>query len=249
MTTELMQQSGEVVAASESASFLHMIERASRDPSVDVDKMERIMAMHERMLSKQAEVAFNTALAEMQTKLPELPENGKIKNKTGQVQSTYVLWEDMNKIIKPILSEHGFSLTFRTGNEGAITTVTGVLRHRQGHSDECTMQLPRDDSGSKNSVQGIGSSTAYGKRYTASALLNLTSRGEDDDGAGGKGMGESTLVNWETRINDCKSIAELEGVWSEATAATTKARDVASHETLRGIVLAKRKALLAEGKK
>ena len=34
----------------------------------------------------------------------------------------------------------------------------------------------------KNAVQAIGSSVSYGKRYTASLLLNLTTRGEDDDG-------------------------------------------------------------------
>jgi hypothetical protein len=31
-------------------------------------------------------------------------------------------------------------------------------------------------------VQAVGSSTSYGKRYTAFALLNITSTGEDDDG-------------------------------------------------------------------
>jgi hypothetical protein len=44
------------------------------------------------------------------------------------------------------------------------------------------MILPHDSTGSKNAVQAVGSSTSYGKRYTACALLNITSRGEDDDG-------------------------------------------------------------------
>ena len=49
------------------------------------------------------------------------------------------------------------------------------------------MVLPYDSTGSKNTVQSIGSSTSYGKRYTAAALLNLTARGEDDDAAAGGG--------------------------------------------------------------
>ena len=44
------------------------------------------------------------------------------------------------------------------------------------------MPFPIDTSGSKNAIQAVGSSISYGKRYTAGALLNLTSRGEDDDG-------------------------------------------------------------------
>src|SRR5690606_9193784 len=61
---------------------------------------------------------------------------------------------------------------------------------RDGHSEETTIFLPADTSGSKNSVQAVGSSTSYGKRYTASALLNITTRGEDDDGRAA-GAGET----------------------------------------------------------
>ena len=42
-----------------------------------------------------------------------------------------------------------------------------------------------DSTGSKNNVRAIGSSISYGKRYAASALLNITTRGEDDDGKAG----------------------------------------------------------------
>jgi hypothetical protein len=63
--------------------------------------------------------------------------------------------------------------------------TTGVLAHRDGHSEQTELSLPTDTSGSKNAVQAVGSSTSYGKRYTAFALLNITSTGEDDDGQAG----------------------------------------------------------------
>jgi hypothetical protein len=47
------------------------------------------------------------------------------------------------------------------------------------------MTLPLDTSGSKNNVQAVGSSTSYGKRYTATLLLNIRTKGEDDDGHAG----------------------------------------------------------------
>src|SRR6202043_3736939 len=81
---------------------------------------------------------------------------------------------------------------------GDLIVVTGVLSHRDGHAEETTMLLPADISGGKNPLQAIGSSTSYGKRYTAGALLNITSRGEDDDGwAGGAkviGLAQSTAL-------------------------------------------------------
>jgi hypothetical protein len=61
--------------------------------------------------------------------------------------------------------------------------VTGVLA-RSGHREETTITLQHDSTGSKNPVQAVGSTNSYGKRYTAFLLLNIVSRGEDDDGAG-----------------------------------------------------------------
>lgn len=172
---------------SEADAILGVIERASRDPQVDMDKMERLIAMRERLRAIDAETRFNAALAEMQDELPVIEERGKIDIGRGKPQA-YALWEDINEAIKPVLARHGFSLTFRTGEAENRVIVTGILRHRGGHKEETTMKLPVDTSGSKNAVQAVGSSTSYGKRYTAAALLNLTSRlaeDKDDDGNAG----------------------------------------------------------------
>jgi hypothetical protein len=177
-----------VPALSESAAIIQVIERAAMNPNVDIDKMERLLQMQERIMERNARSAYSTALAEMQPHLPVITERGKIvvRDKVTKeiTQSTgYALWEDINEAIKPVLAEYGFALSFKTGvmPDGKIT-VTGILSHRQGHQEETTMALPHDSTGSKNAVQAVGSSTSYGKRYTASALLNITSRGEDDDG-------------------------------------------------------------------
>lgn len=180
------QQTNDVqVADQESETLLSIIKGAASNPQVDIDKMERLLAMHERIVARDAKAQYFSALAEMQTELPVISERGKIKNNSGGVQSTYALWEDVNEAIRPVLTRFGFALSFRCGNEGDNIKVTGVLSHRGGHYEETTMLLPADKSGSKNVVQSVGSSTSYGKRYTACALLNLTSKGEDDDGQKG----------------------------------------------------------------
>ena len=43
------------------------------------------------------------------------------------------------------------------------------------------MNFPFDTSGGKNNIQAAGSAISYGKRYTMSALLNITTHDEDDD--------------------------------------------------------------------
>lgn len=165
-----------------SGGLLGVIARAARDPGVDIDKMERLLEMQERVLAREAKTAYAVALAELQPRLPIISERGKILNRENKVQSTYAFWEDVNEQIRPMLSEAGFSLSFRTGKSGNDITVTGVLTHKDGHSEETTISLPADGSGNKNAVQAVASSTSYGKRYTAFALLNITTKGEDDDG-------------------------------------------------------------------
>ena len=162
-------------------ALVSVIERAAYSKDVDVEKMERLLAMQERILARDAVMQFNTAMAEMQSELPEVSERGQIKV-NGQVRSTYATFEDINDAVKPILQRHGFAMTFRTEVKDNQITVTGVLMHRAGHREETSLPLPSDTSGSKNTVQAIGSSVSYGKRYVMSALLNITTRGEDDDG-------------------------------------------------------------------
>lgn len=161
----------------ESSAVLSMIARAASDPNTDMDKMERLMAMHERMCAQQAKTAYSEALSQMQAELPSIGERGKAD------RYMFALWEDINTAIKPFLQKHGFALSFRTDTADKVT-VTGVLSHRAGHSEETTITLPADPSGNKNAVQAVASSVSYGKRYTAGALLNLTSHGEDDDAFG-----------------------------------------------------------------
>lgn len=190
--------------ANEAVGLLPMIERAARDPNVDVDKMERLMSMMERVEQRHAEASFAADLAEMQDELPSIGERG---NAAGRY--TYALWEDINAAIKPVLKRHGFALSFRTDFSDGIS-VTGVLSHKGGHKIETTIKLPADSSGNKNAVQAVASSVSYGKRYTASALLNLTSHGEDDDAFAA--VSDYDITAWRDAIADAVSRADLDSI-------------------------------------
>lgn len=219
-------------AASESAAVLSVIERMATNPEIDISKLEKLMEMHERIVARNAKSAYAAALAEMQAEMPEIEERGKITvrkkdasgERTGDVQQAtpYALWEDINAAIKPVMAKHGFALSFRTGQsvDGRVT-VTGILMHREGHQEETTMILQHDTTGSKNAVQAIGSSTSYGKRYTAAALLNLTSRDgleSDDDGTAAaaprpKTQSRDVDAQMRAEIDACSTVEELQRLW------------------------------------
>lgn len=172
-------------------SMFELIMRAVKDPACDPSKMAQLLELSRQVRADDAKAAYTSALVALKPLLPVIDRKGRITitdkaDRSKVIQSTpYALWEDIDAALTPILHQHGFVLTFRCGSTGAPehrVTVTGVLSHEMGHSEETTMTLPLDTSGSKNNVQAVGSSTSYGKRYTAGLLLNLRTKGEDDDG-------------------------------------------------------------------
>ena len=190
---ELIQhEAAPVPPPSHAITILEIVQRAAADPQTDVGKMERLLGMARQMKFDEARAAYIKAMVRMKPLLPVIDRKGRITitdkaDRSKVIQSTpYALWEDIDEKISPVLASHGFSLTFRSGvgQDGKIT-VTGVLGHEEGHTEETTITLPHDSSGSKNSVQAVGSSTSYGKRYTATLLLNIRTKGEDDDGQKG----------------------------------------------------------------
>ena len=168
--------------------LLAVIERAARDPSVDIDKMERLLAMQERVQEGRAKQAFTEAKIAMRPELPEVTMKGHIiirdKQTNAITQDTpFARFEDIHDAVVPVLSRHGFDLKFRNGlSADGKVQVTTILTHIDGHEETTDFVLPHDSSGSKNSVQAVGSSTSYGKRYGTLAILNIKVAGEDDDG-------------------------------------------------------------------
>lgn len=180
MGTEIIQ--APTTAVSDAATIMSIIAMAAMDKDMDVAKLEKLMDLQERILNRNAAQAFSAAFSKMQSELPEIEKKGQIMVK-DELRSRYGLFEDINEAVKPILKDYGFAISFRIQQDATTIKVTGVLRHEQGHFEETDIILPTDSSGSKNAVQAIGSSVSYGKRYTMCALLNITTRGEDDNGA------------------------------------------------------------------
>lgn len=173
-------QMADTRAGDSSSALISMIEKASTNPDVDVEKLERLWSMYDSERNRHAEQAFNTALSQMQAKMPAIREGGAIRH-SGKVISTYGRWdEDILPVIRPILREHGFGLRFHTETEQQVK-VEAVLSHEGGHSERTSITLSPDTSGSKSGPQAVASSVSYGKRYTAASLLNLEIHGQDDD--------------------------------------------------------------------
>ena len=161
-----------------------MFERLARDPSVDVEKLERLIAMQERIMRYNAKAAFDADFAVMQSAIPIIDEHGRIEVK-GTLRSTYAPLEDIHKVIKPICAQFGFAVRHRTEwpeDRKGIIRIVGILSHRQGHSEESIFEAPMDKSDYRTDIQSMGSTVSYGRRYTTMDLLNIATAKADNDG-------------------------------------------------------------------
>lgn len=182
-------------------SMLSIIERMAMTPDADIDKMEKLLAMKERIDAKNAEAEFNSAMSRVQKKVPAIQ-----KNRTNdQTRSNFADLEQTNRAIIPVYTEEGFSLSFGTEDsniEGYIRVICDVM-HSFGHTKRYHLDLPKDDAGlkgnqNKTMVHASGSSISYARRYLVNMIFNLTT--SDDNDGNGLGVGKE-LISKEQELN------------------------------------------------
>lgn len=149
----------------------------------DMATLEKFMDLQERHERNQARKAFDDAIASAKAEIPVIIKNREV-DFTSTKGRTHYRHEDLAgiaRIVDPILGKFGLSYRFRTTAEpNAPVTVTCIVSHRDGHSEENTLAAGRDDTGNKNSIQQIGSTITYLQRYTLKAALGLAAAHDDD---------------------------------------------------------------------
>ena len=124
-----------------------MFERLARDPTVDVAKLERLMALQERALARNAESEFNGAMADVQSEIRRIAAD----SDNSQTRSKYASYAALDKALRPIYTKHGFALSFGTADGAAelYVRVTCHVSHRAGHSRDYHFDMPADGKGAK----------------------------------------------------------------------------------------------------
>jgi hypothetical protein len=183
---------------SDSASaVLALIERMALDPRADVGKLDRMVAMYDRLKAKEAELAYNAAKGRIRKKLaaikivknrPVLSEIEKGKPQKGTLEAfKYAPLEETDKHLRPLLAEEGMDLSYSDEPwEGGGILIRGRLKHLPGgHYEDPFMPAPPDTTGDKSNVQAVGSTNSFLRRYVGCNIFNIVVVGDDDDGIGG----------------------------------------------------------------
>lgn len=141
----------------------------------DFATVKEMLAVSKELAAEKARNAFNEAAAAAKAEIPVIARNAEGHNKKA-----YANFAAYAEVVDPIIAKHGLRYRFRTEQTDRIT-VTCILSHKDGHSEENSLSGPPDNSGSKNAIQAIGSTLTYLQRYTLIQALGLAA-GDDDDG-------------------------------------------------------------------
>lgn len=175
------------VAISETNQVLAMIARVATDPNCDIEKMERLMQMRRDEIDREAKLAYSASMIRVQVAMPSVYKAKENK----QTRSFYADLEAVTKIVTPVYTAEGFSLSFNTGQSllEKHVLVTCTVLHNMGHSQLFSYDSPIDDAGIQGTVNktpqhGRASAISYAQRYLTKLIFNLILSGEDNDGNG-----------------------------------------------------------------
>ena len=147
-----VERLGAAPPADSPSTILALIERVALDTRADVEKLDRVMAMYDRLKAKGAELAFNAAKGRILKKLagikivknrPVLSEIEKGKPQKGTFEAfKYAPLEEIDKHLRPLLTEEEMDLSYSDDPwEGGGILIRGRLKHLpSGHYEDSFMR-------------------------------------------------------------------------------------------------------------
>lgn len=166
-------------------STLSLIERLAIDPRVNVDTLERMFALQERLLAREASAHFNEAMNLAQEEIQPVARTAENK----QTGSFYAKLEAVDAAIRPIYLRHGFSLSYDNVPPIAPGNIRIECRvaHAAGHAERFGREAPPDTHGpkgtpTKTTLHGAASTETFLKRYLACGIFNVVFKDMDHDG-------------------------------------------------------------------
>jgi len=192
-----------VVQMNDDAALQRILD-AARDPAVDVDKYERLMAMYERTKAAAKAEAYSRAMNAAQVGMTQISRDATNK----QTSSKYATFAALDRDMRPIYTKHGFSLSFDTGDapEGCVRVVC-LVEHIGGGEKRPHIDIPADGKGAKGNdvmtkTHATMSAVTYGRRALLKMIFNIAETDDDGNNAAGGTISEEQIQQLRQLIID-----------------------------------------------
>jgi len=197
----------------QATSIVALIERASRDASIDVQKMATLMEMYERATARASEERFNQAMAKVQSQMQRIQADAT----NPQTKSKYATYAALDRVMRPIYTAAGFGLSFDTGEAApGFVRVVAYVTHEAGGSRTYHIDMPADGKGAKGGdvmtlTHAVGAGASYGMRYLLKMIWNVAV-GEDDRDGNDPARQVAAPDGYDNWIGDMQIIATEQGL-------------------------------------
>lgn len=160
--------------------------RLAIEQDVDVEKLERLIAMRDRELQRQAKQDYDRAFSKMLADYVPVEKASAATDRDGTVLYKFAPLEAILKTYAPIWTRHGFGWTWEEEStrdiEGkrylTITCVVNGHGYEKRYSVEVEVPAPTKFT---NAVQVTGVAKTYGRRYSLIDAFSPIIQDEDDD--------------------------------------------------------------------
>lgn len=138
--------------------------------------------------AKSPEQLFNEAMSAAQSELGRISADAS----NPLTSSKYASYPQLDRIVRPVYTQHGFSLVFSTADCPLAEHIRVTCRVANGgHKEMYQIDVPCDGLGIKGTpamtkTHAVGSATLYGMRYLLKMIFNLAIGDDDDGNAAGK---------------------------------------------------------------
>jgi hypothetical protein len=240
----VLDKGGELVRESSTALTPMGMLQVAVQRGATLDELRQLMDLEDRWRKTEAHKAFVVALNAFKANPPEVLKSAAVA--FGQTSYKHAALDKASEIIGAALAKHDLSHRWNVEQADGKIKVTCILTHCLGHSESVAMEATPDTSGSKNSIQAIGSTVSYLQRYTLFSASGIAPKNVDDDGRGG---GKAGQMDEKVKLAHLEAVAKaadskaLEALWAMIASECTKAGDVPAYEELKAAVRDRAKAL------
>ena len=186
-----------------------------------IEIIERITAMMERERDYQNNVGFDEALNRCQQRMERISADAN----NPQTHSRYATYAKLDKVLRPIYTAEGFSISF--GEEDCpVPGKTRFVAHlsRSGITRTYRKDLTASTKGPKGNdvmtpIHAEGAADSYARRYLLKGIFNVAIGEDDTDGNTGPTLTEqqeAQLQDWADALRQAPDLPSLKNVFADA---------------------------------
>jgi hypothetical protein len=159
-------------------AYLHAAESGA-----DLERLDKLMTLHERWEDRQAVNAFNQAMADFRSESMTI-----LKTKYVDIAGGAKFWHaELGNIcdeVIPKLSKYGlYHNWIPKQREDKQIEISCVIRHALGQKSEpITLFAPPDKQGNKTEIHAVAATATFLQRYTFLMAVGLAPKGMDTNG-------------------------------------------------------------------